>query len=269
GTDNQSIDTFAAGIFNDYGIGNLPENNGILLLVSIKDRKVCIKLGGAYGHRMDTPSRSIINQTIVPYFKRNDYPGGIQAGVKACLSKIGNVKFSSPKPAATSSSTNTPTATLNNQTTQTATQSSAPTPEPQHTYTPKHRPRQHQPSWQPVVLLSLGMIGVLLIAVSLFRSGKRGWGWVFVGLAIVIFLAIIRLAFALLKNGGNSRHFRIHNNNISHRSRNTMFNSSRHLGGSSSFGGSSFRSGGGGGGGFGGGGFGGGSTGGGGASGGW
>ncbi|MAX24381.1 MAG: hypothetical protein CMJ19_07740 [Phycisphaeraceae bacterium] len=272
-TANQSIDTFANGLFNDYGIGNLPENNGILLLMCIKDRKVCIKLGGAYGHRMDTLSRSIINQTIVPYFKRNDYPGGIQAGVKACLSKIGKVKISGPKPAAGTSpaklNTNTskPTATPNNQTTQAATQSPATTPEPQHTHTQIHRPRQHQTSWQPAVLLGIGMIAAILIAVSLFRSGKRGWGWVFVGLAIVIFLAIIRVVIALLKNGGNSRNFRIHHNNITHRTGRGMFNSSRHLGGGgSSFGGGGFRNGGGG---FGGGGFGGGSTGGGGASGGW
>jgi uncharacterized protein len=45
GTPNSSIEPFAMGLFDAYGIGNMPENNGVLLLVAVRDRKARIELG--------------------------------------------------------------------------------------------------------------------------------------------------------------------------------------------------------------------------------
>jgi uncharacterized membrane protein YgcG len=267
GTANQSIESFASGLFNDYGIGNMPENNGILLLICVKDRKARIELGAAYGHRFDTQSRTIMNQTLIPHFKRNDYAGGVLAGTKACLTQIGKIKINTPKPATTSNATQPKTTPTNQQTTQAATTSNnqtprniTTTPQTQHAVT-QHHQRNTDPSWQSAFLLGIGLIVAVLIAISLFRNGKRGWGWVVVGIAIIIFLALIRIVFAFLKNSGNNANH-INHNNITNTRRNGLFNSGSRLGGGSSgLGGS--------GGGFGGGGFGGGSSGGGGASGGW
>ena len=48
GADVSSIENFATGLFNTYGIGNMPKNDGVLLLVAVKDRKARIELGGGY-----------------------------------------------------------------------------------------------------------------------------------------------------------------------------------------------------------------------------
>ena len=85
GSANRSIEAFASAMFNDYGIGNMPQNNGILLLVCVKDRKARIELGAGYGHRYDAKTRAIMNNSIIPKFKNNNYPAGIITGVKACL----------------------------------------------------------------------------------------------------------------------------------------------------------------------------------------
>lgn len=88
GTDNGSIERFAAGLFNAYGIGNKPANNGILLLVSVNDRKARIELGAYYGHSYDKKSEKIIQQDIIPQFKTGHYSQGITNGVKAIMSEF-------------------------------------------------------------------------------------------------------------------------------------------------------------------------------------
>ena len=47
-------------------------------------------------------------------------------------------------------------------------------------------------NWPLIVLIAtIPIVG--LIAFSLFKRGKRGWGWVCVGLLIVLLLAILRV----------------------------------------------------------------------------
>lgn len=48
------------------------------------------------------------------------------------------------------------------------------------------------PGWTKLVVV--GAIVVLIpVTISLFRSGKRGWGWVCMGLIIVLLLALLVL----------------------------------------------------------------------------
>jgi uncharacterized membrane protein YgcG len=82
------IETFANLLFDQWQIGpaevNGQEwNRGILLLVSKGDRKARIELGASWRRDQDRQCQSIMQNQIVPHFKRNDYSGGILAGVKA------------------------------------------------------------------------------------------------------------------------------------------------------------------------------------------
>src|SRR3982750_4472154 len=53
-------------------------NNGIILIVAPKDRKVRIEVGyGLEPVMTDALSSTIVNDTIIPKFRANDYPGGI------------------------------------------------------------------------------------------------------------------------------------------------------------------------------------------------
>lgn len=301
GSANRSVESFAAAMFNDYGIGNMPQNNGILLLVCVKDRKARIELGAGYGHRYDAKTRSIMSNTIIPKFKSNNYPAGIIAGVKACL------KAFTPKSTVVQKATRQTPKTPQKSTRTSVTDHSSPVDpthlkattsdipvkvhNQQHNNLPQHiqtqtahavtrryNPRMQGTSPATALLLIVGLVIAILIAISLFRSGKRGWGWVFVGFAIILLLCLFHIIAAFLKHSSttisNNRRLSSDSDNDSnslfhhniHNQHNSHFGHGIHHG-SSSFGGL-----GGGGsstGGFGGHGLGGGSSGGGGATGSW
>jgi len=48
------------------------------------------------------------------------------------------------------------------------------------------------PGWLPWALVGIAVV-LIPVAVSLFKNGKRGWGWVVVGLIIVLLLAVFVL----------------------------------------------------------------------------
>ena len=69
GTPNASIESFATGLFDAYGIGNTPKNDGVLLVVSVKDRKARIELGAGYGRGRDGDARRIMDAGHVAGFR--------------------------------------------------------------------------------------------------------------------------------------------------------------------------------------------------------
>ncbi|NOY68621.1 MAG: TPM domain-containing protein [Deltaproteobacteria bacterium] len=87
-TGDETFEEFATGLFNDWGIGHKKENNGVLILVSVKDRKCRIELGEAYGSRYDSVMKEIIDTNMLPYFKSDDYTRGIFEGCRAVVGKI-------------------------------------------------------------------------------------------------------------------------------------------------------------------------------------
>jgi len=65
-----------------WGIGQKGSNNGALLIVAPNEHKVRIEAGyGLEGTLTDAVSRLIIENTILPRFRVNDFAGGIQRGV--------------------------------------------------------------------------------------------------------------------------------------------------------------------------------------------
>ncbi len=93
GTDNSSIESFATGLFNKYGIGNLKKNDGILLLVAVKDRKARIELGKHYGHSRDADSNHIMQKVIIPRFKENAYAAGVTDGVEEIIGEFAGLRL--------------------------------------------------------------------------------------------------------------------------------------------------------------------------------
>jgi uncharacterized protein len=83
-----TIEQFAQQWFNSWQIGKRsPDgqliNRGILLLVSVGDRKARIELGADWGHEADTYAADIMDNTIVPAFKQGNFAQGIHNGVAA------------------------------------------------------------------------------------------------------------------------------------------------------------------------------------------
>ena len=80
---------FSHGVASSWKLGQKGTDNGALLLVAIKDRKVRIEVGyGLEGTLTDARSAQIIRHEIVPRFRAGDYAGGISAGVDAILKTI-------------------------------------------------------------------------------------------------------------------------------------------------------------------------------------
>jgi uncharacterized protein len=86
--DSYTIEDFATRLFNHWGIGFQENNYGALLVVSVADRKARIELGADWGHRFDYDAERIMNQLIIPAFKRGDYSTGIVDGVNGIDSMI-------------------------------------------------------------------------------------------------------------------------------------------------------------------------------------
>lgn len=83
-----SIESFATALFNAWGIGDAQRNDGLLLLVSRFDRELRIEVGAGYGRDLDRPMKRIIDNDIVPYFRRDDYSGGIFKGVEQVIVEV-------------------------------------------------------------------------------------------------------------------------------------------------------------------------------------
>ncbi|MHC4716325.1 MAG: TPM domain-containing protein, partial [Planctomycetota bacterium] len=143
---NRSVKAFARGLFDAYGIGRKETNDGVLLLVSVRDRKVRIELGAGYGRGRDEDGLRIVQEDIVPHFKQGDYRAGVVAGVEAIMLEFAGVRG--------------------------------------------------RRSW--LLLTFAAVVVAVLIAYSLFRSGKTGWGWVCAGLVIILVLLAVKIVFVLL-----------------------------------------------------------------------
>lgn len=150
GTSNRTIEEFATALFDTYGIGNMPKNDGVLLLVAVKDRKARIELGAGYGHKRDSDSSRIMNKKIIPSFRKGLYSKGVIKGTESLAHEFAYV-FPIP-------------------------------------------------IWALIVAIGIITYVLILIAISLFRSGKRGWGWVCTGLLIVALLALSWLIVGLVRS---------------------------------------------------------------------
>ena len=72
-----------------WGVGTAKNNNGVVLLISKKDRKLNITTGyGLEGALPDVVASHIIQNEIVPYFKGNDYYRGIDQGTDAIIAAV-------------------------------------------------------------------------------------------------------------------------------------------------------------------------------------
>ena len=81
-----TVEDYANRLARAWGIGQKKTNNGVLLLVAPKERKVRIEVGyGLEGALTDALSKTIITTAVTPRFRQGDFSGGVEAGVDAIL----------------------------------------------------------------------------------------------------------------------------------------------------------------------------------------
>jgi uncharacterized protein len=77
------IEDFGYRLGRFWKIGQQGVNNGVVLIVAPSDRKVRIEVGrGLEPLLTDAMSKLIIQNAILPAFRRGDFPAGIKAGVR-------------------------------------------------------------------------------------------------------------------------------------------------------------------------------------------
>lgn len=82
-----TIENFSEELFSEWGIGKKGRDNGVLLLIAVKDKKMRIEVGyGLEGALTDIQSDSIINNSLRPAFRNNDFYGGIDRALDDIIS---------------------------------------------------------------------------------------------------------------------------------------------------------------------------------------
>lgn len=98
--EEEPLESFSHRVATTWKLGQKGTDNGVLLLVAIKERKIRIEVGyGLEGALTDARSAQIIRSEIVPRFRAGDAPGGVAAGVDAILKTIEGTYRTSDKTA--------------------------------------------------------------------------------------------------------------------------------------------------------------------------
>jgi uncharacterized protein len=89
--DGEDIEGFSIRVAENWKVGKKGFDNGVILVVAVKDRRVRLEVGyGLEGVLPDAIANRIIRDYIVPRFRSQEYTAGIIAGVDAVLKVIKN-----------------------------------------------------------------------------------------------------------------------------------------------------------------------------------
>ncbi len=92
------LEMFTHEVATKNKIGTKENNNGILFCVAKDDRKMRIEVGyGLEGALPDALASSILRNEVRPYFRNNDYYGGVVAGLSAIIAATKGEYKAKPK----------------------------------------------------------------------------------------------------------------------------------------------------------------------------
>jgi uncharacterized protein len=79
-----SVEEYAIDLASDWGIGKKGEDNGVLILLAMKERRLRLEVGyGLEGVIPDGLAGEIIDKSIIPSLRAGNYGGGLLKGVQA------------------------------------------------------------------------------------------------------------------------------------------------------------------------------------------
>lgn len=88
-TKGMDIESYSLEFFRKWGIGSKDKNNGVLLIVSLKEKEVRIEVGyGLEGAIPDSKVGRILDEYTVPQFKNGNYKRGIIEAFKIIVAII-------------------------------------------------------------------------------------------------------------------------------------------------------------------------------------
>ncbi len=93
------IDDFTARLEEAWKVGRRGQDNGVLLVVAVRERAVRIEVGyGLEGRVTDAQAGAIIRRDIAPAFRAGDYAGGLNAAVDSLIALIGGASGGTAPP---------------------------------------------------------------------------------------------------------------------------------------------------------------------------
>lgn len=101
----ETIEQFSIRVADTWKLGRKNVDDGVILLVAKDNPKTLHRLRieagrGVQGSLTDLQSKRILQEIIAPYFQRNDFDGGLNAGVDAIITLLDKEQL--PAPPATS-----------------------------------------------------------------------------------------------------------------------------------------------------------------------
>lgn len=88
-TGDADVSSYAVKLGREWGVGGKEFNNGVVLLIAKKDRKLNIATGyGVEGALPDITAKHIIEDVITPNFRGDDYYRGIYLGTDAIMKAV-------------------------------------------------------------------------------------------------------------------------------------------------------------------------------------
>lgn len=101
--ENEDYNMYANGLYQAWGIGKKGEDKGVLIFLTVKERKIRIETGyGVEGILPDGRVGEILDKYAVPFLKEGNYGKGLYNAMYACsayIAKEANVQLSeSPMP---------------------------------------------------------------------------------------------------------------------------------------------------------------------------
>ena len=93
----EDIEQYALRVAEQWKLGRKKVDDGAILLVAKNDRALRIEVGyGLEGALNDLTSKRIISETILPLFRKQDFHGGISAGVAQIIRVIDGEALPAP-----------------------------------------------------------------------------------------------------------------------------------------------------------------------------
>jgi uncharacterized protein len=93
----EAIEPYAIRVAEQWKLGRRQVDDGAILVIAKDDRALRIEVGyGLEGALNDATSKRIIDDIIVPYFRNDDFYGGISAGIDAMMRVVDGESLPDP-----------------------------------------------------------------------------------------------------------------------------------------------------------------------------
>ncbi|MGH1386279.1 TPM domain-containing protein [Kordia sp.] len=84
-----AIEKYSLDLANYWGVGLKGKDNGVLITIHVKNRKLWIQNGDGITSKLtDAETKHIIDTQITPFYKKDDYYGGTYKGIEHIIKEL-------------------------------------------------------------------------------------------------------------------------------------------------------------------------------------